>query len=88
MVSYLDEPAVVLQTTVYSVLGVVLAMPMSTVNPANLCGQYTVAPDSTDQCPHWYHGTVHVIVIIGTESTAQPANCSAICSVKGMTLEC
>ena len=52
MVSYLDEPAVVLQTTVYSILGVVLAMPMSTVSPSNLRGQYTVAPDSTDQCPH------------------------------------
>ena len=69
MISYLDEPAVVLQTIMYSVLGVVLAMPMSTVSPANLHGQYTVAPDRTDQCPHWHHGTVCVIVIIGTGST-------------------
>ena len=70
MVSYQDQPAVVWQTTMYSVLGAVLAMPMSTVSPANLHGQYTVAPDSTNQCPHWHHGTVCAIVIIGTGSTA------------------
>ena len=50
MVSYPDEPAVVLQTTMYSVLGAVLAMPMSTVSPANLCGQYQ--PMST--LASWY----------------------------------
>ena len=73
-VSYLAQPAVVLQTTVYSVLGVSLAMPMSTVNPANLHGQYTVAPDSTDQCPHQHHGTVHVIRMkCPPGSTIQPS---------------